>query len=79
MPSLHVSVDVDVTACAVKSVGEVQIELGRLGSIYLDPDRAHALIDELQEALRNLAETETHQLHRDEVAIRSAAEFREDR
>lgn len=79
MPSLHLSIDVDVTASPSTSIGEVHVKLGPIGSVYLKPDRAHALIDELREALRSLAESESRQLHRDEAAIRSAAEFREDR
>ncbi|QOV97236.1 hypothetical protein [Rhodococcus pyridinivorans] len=78
MPSLHIATDIDLRVRSAESVGKVVVDLGRFGSIHLEPDRTHVLIDELREALRALAEAEAHQLHRDEVAIRSAAEFRED-
>lgn len=79
MPNLHITAEVDIHARDSKVADLIVVELGAIGALHLEPDRAHELIDELQQALRSLAASESRQLHRDEAAIRSAAEFREDR
>ncbi|MCD2117095.1 MULTISPECIES: hypothetical protein [Rhodococcus] len=55
MPSLHVAIEIDVHARASKAVDRIIVDLGSFGSIHVEPDKAHALIDELQAALRDLA------------------------
>ncbi|MGX6511277.1 hypothetical protein [Rhodococcus sp. SJ-2] len=79
MAGLHITTEVGLRARAAKSIDQVAVALGTIGSVFLDVDEAHTLIDDLQAALRDLAahQQATRPLQRDEENIRTAAEIRE--
>lgn len=72
----HNALGVQVTAGATKHLGQVVIRSGPM-TMYLEPEQAHALVDQMQAALRELAESAAAELRRCEDAIRTDAERRE--
>lgn len=65
-----------VTAHPTEHLGMVAIRSG-LMTMYLERDQAHALVDQIRDSLRELAE-QAAELHRDEDQVRAEAALRED-